>query len=292
MMAGERPTRVVVDGFELNTVEPSGVEWRFEKAPGWLDGVGNDVDQTQRIVTHGQFGQPGHRTGRLFTITGRIYAPRELMPDAIDRLNAILADGGFGRFEFHDRIEGERWTTVQLGPNSIRATPWDGSPSFAYQLELLSPSSFKYGTTSTATAVFAMDPVGAGLVFPLFPAPSTLDFGAQGTTGTATVTNPGKAPATVRFTVDGPTPDGGFMITDTSTGKTIAYLGAVPLGSQLVLDSATGTVTIDDVADRGGDTIVQAWPTVPAGGSRDFLFTPIGGNTAAVLTAECVATYW
>lgn len=137
-----------------------------------------------------------------------------------------------------------------------------------------------------------MAPVGAGLVFNLFPSPGTLDFGAQGSTGSLTVFNAGNAPASVKFTVTGPTPDGGFVIVDAATCKTITYLGAVPDGSTFVLDGSDGSVVIDGIADRLGDTVVEAWPTVGAGMSRDFSFTSLGATTASVLTAEVTATYW
>lgn len=286
----ERPTGVVVDGLDLNNIEATGLVWEFKSIDGWINGPGVNVDQTQRVVDHGQFFQRGHRTGKTLSIVGYIKGARALVAEGIDRLNAVLADGGLGLFQFTDVNLGLRWTYVQLlGAPLI---PWDGSPTVKYQLQLLAPDPYKYGATSSASTGFGAAPVGAGLVFNLFPSPSTLDFGAQGTTGTVTISNPGTAESSVKFTVVGPTPSGGFVITDESTGKTITFLGAVPSGSVLVLDGSDGSVVIDGSADRLGDTIVQAWPQIPAGGSRDFLFTPLGGSTAALLTAETTATYW
>lgn len=286
----ERPTGVVVDGLDLNNIEASGLVWEFKTIDGWTNGPGVNVDQQQRIVDHGQFFQRGHRTGKTISIVGWIKGPRALIAEAIDRLNAVLADGEQGLFQFTDVSLGLRWTYVQLLGAPV--IPWDGSPTCKYQLQLLASDPYKYGATSSASTPFGAAPVGAGLVHPLHGGPS-LDYGAQGSTGGVTISNAGTAPAPVVFTVTGPTPAGGFVIVDNTTGKTITYLGgAVPAGSTIVFDGSDGSVLIDGYADRLGETIVQAWPLVPKQSSRDFTFIPIGAATAAVLTAECIATYW
>lgn len=291
-MGPDRPTSVLVDGHELNGVDGNGVVWKFIAIEGWHSGPGTAVPQTQRIVSHGQFGQPGHRTGKTLTIRGSLEAAdRTLIPDALDTLAGILADGQFGTFQFTDRTQGSRHTRVQL-LDAPDVGAWDGSQTARYQLQLLAPDPYKYGSVSSSSTGFGATPVGSGLVFALFPAPNVLDFGAAGSTGVVTLTNAGNAPSAVKFTVTGPTPSGGFVITDAATGKPITFLGTVPTGSTLVLDGSDGSVTIDGSADRLGDTIVTAWPTIAPGDSRDFLFSPLGGTSAAVLTASTTATYW
>jgi len=281
-----------VGGLTFNAVDANGVEWALNAIDGWHDGASVQVDQTQRVVSHGQFFQPGHRGGRAITLSGWVYDDdRGLVAAAVDSLASLMADGSSSIFTFTDANLGARWVPVQLLDTPDLA--WDDTGlRCRFQLQLLASDPYKYGATSSATTGFGVAPVGAGLVFNLFPAPSTLDFGPQGTTGSVTISNPGSAEAAVKFTVTGPTPTGGFVITDASTGKTITYLGAVPAGSVLVLDGSDGSVVIDGTADRLGDTIVQAWPTVPKGTSRDFTFTALGTATASVLTAECIATYW
>jgi len=286
----DRPTGVVVDGLDLNNIEATGLVWEFKSIDGWINGAGVNVDQTQRIVDHGQFYQRGHRTGKTLTIVGYIKGARSLIAEGIDRLNAVLADGDQGLFQFTDVSLGLRWTYVQLFGQPL--IPWDGSPTVKYQLQLLASDPYKYGASSIASVPFGSAPAGAGLVHPLHSGPS-LDYGAQGSTGTLTVNNAGSADASVKFTVTGPTPASGFVIADLSTGKSLRYLGAVvPAGSSVVLDSADGSVLIDGYADRLGETVVEAWPIVPAKSSRDFAFIPLGAPTASVMTAECIATYW
>ena len=287
-----RPTQVIVDGFEFNGIDDNGVRWRFDKLVGWHSGAGVDVVQEQRIVDHGQFGQPGHRRGKVLALSGRIEAAdRALIQPALDSLNAVLADGGFGVLEYVDRTAGSRTTTVQLLVEPD--VTWNGGPLALFQIQFLQTDPYKYGAVSTDSTGFSQTPEGAGLVFDLFEPSDSLSWGVAVDPGILTVTNPGTAEASVVFTVAGPTPAGGFHVVDLLTGSRITYLGgAVPSGSEVVLDGHDGTVVIDGVADRSGDTVVEAWPQVSPGGSRSFLFESVAGFSAAILTASCDATYW
>lgn len=290
-MTIKSPGVITIGGLTFNETDGNGVERAFDTLDGWHDGPSVTVEQTDRIVSHGVFSQPGHRGGRTITQSGWIYAPtRALAVAAVDELTALLADGSSDTFTFIDADLGARWVDVQLF-----ATPdiaWDDDPLFCrYQLQFFASESYRFGSTSTSETPFASTPVGAGMVFPLYPG-GFMNYGELGVVGSATVTNGGDADASVTFTVTGPTPTGGFVILDPVTDKRITFLGAVPAGSTLVLDGADGSVVINGTADRLGDTIVEAWPVVPAGDSRSFYFQPLGGTTAAVLSVSCVSTYW
>lgn len=283
------PAEITIDTLVLRS-DDGELQWGFESIEGWHNGPGIDVDQVQRVVSHGQFAQVGHRTGRTITVNGWVLGTtRAPVAGALRDLDAVLADGGFSTFTVHDDDEGTLTTTVQLLDRL--QVDWTSPTEARFQIQLLAPDPYRYGETTSDSTSFAMDAVGTGLVFPLFP-DGVLDFGALGDPGTATVSNAGTATASVIFRVTGPGPTAGFRITDTTTGKSITYLGSLPAGSELVLDGRDGSVVIDGIADRSGDTLVEAWPTIPAGGQRDFLFEPLSGSTAAVLTAEATATYW
>lgn len=291
-MGAPRVTGVKVDGLNLNTIDTSGVLWEFTSIVGWQGGPGVTVTQTPRMVSPGAYSQPGQRGGRVITINGWIKAAdRTRIVPALNQLNALLADGGFGVFEFTDRTEGRLWVDVQL--NAEPDIVWNGGPQARYQLQLFAPEAYRYGTTSSDYTGFAAVPTGAGFQWDAFPS-GVAQWGALGSQGVATVTNAGTAPATPVFTVTGPTPAGGFTIRDGDGGKALTFLSVVPSGSTLVLDAAAGTALLDGNpdADRSGDLIVEAWPTIGRGASKTFLFEPITGTSAAVLTVECTATYW
>lgn len=286
---GKTPAQIVVAGRTLVT-DDGDARWSIQEIDGWYNGPGIEVTQEQRDVHHGQFAQAGRRTGRTVTISGVVDTDtRATAAAAVSTINSLLADGSFDQIEVADDDEGTLWATVQLLDRP--QIDWSDGTKVRYQLQVLAPDAYRYGDVAADTTGFAMDPEGAGLVFPLFP-DGVLDFGPLGEPGIATVSNPGTATAPVIFTVTGPAPAAGFVITDTETGKKITYLGDLPDGSVLVLDGSDGSVVIDDVADRSGDTIVEAWPQIPAGQTRDFLFEPLSGTSAAELTVSCTATYW
>jgi hypothetical protein len=285
------PGRINLAGLTFNAIDDNGVTWAFDRIDGWHDGPSIDVPQVQRIVSHGQFAQAAHRGGRQITVEGWVKAEdRGLVATAVQSLATLLADGGFGTFEFEDDNVGTQWTTVQL-----LETPdldWDTDRfTCRFQLALLASSPYKFGVESTASTAFAAEPAGVGLVFPLFP-DGDLDFGPLGDVGQASVTNFGTASAPVVFAITGPTPTLGFVITDTVTGGRIQYLGQVPTGATLVIDSGAASVLIDGTADRLGDTIVDSWPLIPPGETRAFLFQPNGSATAATMTVSTTSTYW
>lgn len=287
------PGTISVGGLTLNQFDTPDIEsevlWLFDDVDGWHDGASVEVDSQARVISHGQFGQAGRRGGRTITVSGNMVAPdRAQAGDAVDVLSSVLAGGEFGRFDFHDVDQGWRWTMVQLA-----ATPdiaWDTEKHFRFQLQFLAPDSYRYGQTSSASVGFAASS-GSGAVFDAFP-DGVMDFGPLPDFGTLSVQNPGSAAAAPVFTVSGPSPSAGFVITDVSTGRRITYLGVVPDGSVLTLDGSDGSVLLDGVADRLGDALVEAWPVVPARSTRTFLFEPLSGATSAQLTASVVATYW
>ena len=285
------PAVINVDGFTFNQLDDDGVKWTLDKVSGWHDGPSVKVEQEQRIVSHGQFAQPGHRGGRTITMSGMLMAhTRGPLAAATQRLATILGDGGFGTFEFIDADHITLWTPVQLLQTPDMS--WDGDPlTVRYQLSFVAPSAYRFGAISSGSTDFAATPSGVGLVFPPFDA-GVIDFGASADVGQVAVTNYGTASAPVVFTITGPTPTNGFVITDTVTGKRIQYLGQVPDGSTLVIDCGAGSVIIDGTADRLGDTIVTEWVTLPAGETRAFLFEPNGATTSSTLTAEVTSTYW
>lgn len=286
------PGTIVVGGLTLNEFDApdeDDVLWLFDDVDGWHDGAAVEVDSPPRVISHGMFGQSGRRGGRTITVNGNMVAPdRAQAADAVDRLSSVLADGEFGRFDFYDVDQGWRWANVQLA-----ATPdlsWSTELHVRFQLQFLAPDAYRYGQTSTASVGFAAAS-GSGAVFDAFPG-GVMDFGPLPSFGTLSVQNPGTAASSPVFTVSGPSPSSGFTITDVSTGKRITFLGVVPAGATLTLDASDGSVLLQGVADRLGDTLVEAWPVVPPRSVAEFLFEPLSGATSAQLAASVVATYW
>ncbi|WP_311208720.1 MULTISPECIES: hypothetical protein [unclassified Aeromicrobium] len=279
------PVTLDLDGMTFNQ---STDEWVFEDWSGWYGGAPITVRQTDR-TGHGATGGPGRRGARLLSVTGWRAGRRAELAPLVEELESLLADGQTGIFRVYDVDLGDRWVPVQL--TGTIETDWDNPRMLEFQISLLALDSFKYGETSTASTTFAEPVTGGGFVWPAFP-DRVADFGARGTPNDLTIRNAGKAPSSVRFIVDGPTPELGFQIVESGTGKTLSFLSGVPAGSQLVIDGKTGNATLDDVADRSGDVVVDEWPVLAPGAESTFTFESLAGFTTATLTAETTATYW
>lgn len=286
----QSPVALTVGDLELTADPTPEVDWALVKVEGWYESSELSAPTQRRARSHGSFGQQGWAGGKTISVNGEVRSKdRVLLTDAMEKISATLADGSFGTMAVYDADMGYRWAPVQR----------IGQPSFEqdeelnvvkFQLQFNAPDAYRYGQTSSASVGFAASS-GSGMVFDLFPG-GVMDFGPLPDFGIVSVQNPGTAAAAPVFSVSGPSPSGGFTITDVASGRTITYLGVVPDGSVLTLDASTGAVVLDGVADRFGDAVVSAWPVVPAQSSREFLFEPLSSATAAELSVAVLATYW
>lgn len=175
---------------------------------------------------------------------------------------------------------------------------------------ILTDTSYEMGLATAAAQLYAPDPVGygaelsvstgframtGGLEFDLFTAGSVdtgyLEFGEAGSTGRVEVANAGTAETWPTFTVAGPSP--AFEILDITSGRRLHYVDEVPAGSSVSLDSATGVVLLDDVADRSGALVRREWTPIPAASVSSYLFMPLGpASPAATLTVTYSPGWW
>ncbi|MFT4189862.1 MAG: phage tail family protein [Aeromicrobium sp.] len=285
---------VTLDGQPLNHATDS-LERRCIDVEGWHSRAPIHVPVVERTYGPGAFAIEGRAGARVLAIVGQLTAVgRDLVAHEVETLDA-LAPTGHIALTVTDRTLGARTMTVQC--TDAPEVVWRGGPVASYRLPLYAASPFKYGTTSTGSTGFASEgsAVGQGLEWPLFVGTGMLSWGtppAPGEVGLATVVNPGTATAWPVFKVTGPAPAGGFEIVDTTAGFSVRYLGDLPAGSVLVIDTADGSAAIDETADRTGDLIVTGWPSVPPGGETTFRFAPLTGGSSAVLTVEATAAYW
>jgi hypothetical protein len=285
------PIALSVGSIELTADPTHTVDWGLEKIDGWYESSDLSSPGDRRSNSHGRFAQQGYADGKSISIDGFVKArDRAFLADAMEAVSATLADGGFDRLNVYDEDMGWRWAIVQrTGRPQFDQTSVPGVVRF--QLQFIAPDAYRYGQTSSASVGFAAAS-GSGMVFPLFNPAGFMNFGALPSFGTLSVQNPGTAPASPVFTVSGPSPEGGFVIVDVATGKRITFLGVVPDGMTLTLDASDGSVLLEGVADRLGDTLVEAWPVVPPRSVAEFLFEPLGSATSAQLSASVVATYY
>ena len=119
----------------------------------------------------------------------------------------------------------------------------------------------------------------------VLPWPLSFGAGAIRTGNSCTLTNSGTIPADITINASGYMP-GGIAVTDTSTGRQLAY-GQTVTWSGLTLDSRTRTASVAGV-DVSRSLTSRDFPTVPAGGSVTLSLQASGTGT---LTATCHDTY-
>ncbi|MFF0293145.1 hypothetical protein ACFYST_08140 [Kitasatospora sp. NPDC004614] len=169
--------------------------------------------------------------------------------------------------------------------------------------------SSSYG--ATADQVTGTAPAGAAYVRPVMewsavPTPATvpigastltmpsphdesllsLDLGSAGSAGTLAVTNAGDAPAPAVLAFRGPVT--GPSLTDTATGRTWSYDIELAAGDELLVDGATGEVTLAGASRLYTTTGAPEQLLVVPPGPREFAFraapdTPIHPAARAVL---------
>lgn len=169
---------------------------------------------------------------------------------------------------------------------------------------------YEMGLATAELQLFASDPVGygpqrqdstgypipaGGLTFPLFTSSGAVDvgyleFGLPGESAVITMDNPGTADTWATHMVDGPVL-GGFEILDIPTGRRLRWTGDIPEGLALTIDTRTGTVLLDGVADRSNLLTVRQWAPVPVGGTS-VVFLPLQNYTTAHLTSTWAPGWW
>lgn len=117
-----------------------------------------------------------------------------------------------------------------------------------------------------------------------------LEFGLPGESAIITMDNPGTADTWATHMVDGPVL-GGFEILDIPTGRRLRWTGDIPEGLALTIDTRTGTVLLDGVADRSNLLTVRQWAPVPVGGTS-VVFLPLQNYTTARLTSTWAPGWW
>ena len=249
-----------------------------------------------RPQAHGRFDVPVWADERTVTLTGFCASD-----SARDSVLAMLGDAmtwpsGRGSTEELKVDHAGRVLTGFARLTRYKATigtGW-GVGYFPFVVQWVCPDPMRYGAPVSTVTGFPV--LAGGLEYDLFT-DGTLDtgfleFGAASATGRMVVANPGNADVWPQYEILGPVPVEGFEILRVGTGDRLRFVGGVSAGSRLVLDSATGEVVIDGYADRSGLLTVRDWFPVPAKGSVEIAFVPLGAFSTAQLTATVSPGFW
>jgi hypothetical protein len=160
---------------------------------------------------------------------------------------------------------------------SVRSAPFDDNKAklaFTFNVDMVATDPLMYGDTVTYDAGPSVS--GGGLTWPLGTAPSGKweDWGADGSSGRVTVTNPGTAITWPSIRIRGGE-SGGFIVTDQTAGLQLEFDRLIPDGSIVTVNQRTQTASIDGASNdvsgflRGdffpigpGETHVIAWAPI------------------------------
>lgn len=279
---------VTVDGLTVSDPPTSGWVLAPDGLTGWFDGATVRSSSEDRPQQHGAFARQAFRGGRVVTVQG-FAAP--FVADAESRVTAVLADGGFGDLRV-TALDGTT-TTASVQIHGAPLVKVNRSGAISFQLQFFAPDPLRYGATINATTGFPTQ--AGGLNFDLFTNGTAdvgyLDFGTAGASGRVQVANPGTADSWPQFQITGPTP--AFSIACVDTGDRLYFSRALSSGETLLIDSATGIVTLNggDVDYSGLLTTAQFFP-IRKGGSCMIAFLPDGSTTAGQLTVIARPAWW
>lgn len=160
---------------------------------------------------------------------------------------------------------------------SIRSIPIDDNKRslvFSFTVDVIAEDPLLYSApviSSTGVPV-----TSGGLIFPLGSGAALIDFGTGGTSGRIAITNLGTARVFPPFQVSGEL-DGGFVVTDVTSGRFIEFDRQIPLGSTVFVNQRTGRAYIDAPGnDVSGSFSAKNWFSIGSEETHQIQFQPLG----------------
>ncbi|MET9432961.1 phage tail protein [Streptomyces sp. NPDC006551] len=257
---------------------------------GWEDLPEYDSSDADRPTSHGAW--PGSRYAKPRKISGTIV----LMPEwnhateAIRALRQSLA-----------LLDRERWLTVRLHGELLavrariaqRVIPAD--QGFATQgsskmsIQWLASDPRRYAVNEQTATTTAPQPE-SGLTWPLvWP----LDWGRAQSTGDAVAENTGSAPTHPVISFRGPCSMP--TVTERNSRRRLRYAIDLAVGDELTVDTANGTVTLNNTASRRHTAMADSSPEelfLLEPGRTELSFRPDASTPEALMTVRWRSAEW
>lgn len=257
---------------------------------GWEDLPEYDASDAERPTSHGAW--PGSRYAKPRKVGGTIVLMPEWnqAPDAIRALRQALA-----------LLDEERWLTVRLHGELLtvrariaqRVVPADqgfatqGSSKMSIQWLAADPRRY---VVNEETATTTAPQPETGLTWPLtWP----LDWGQATSTGDAVAVNSGSAPTHPVIVFRGPCSMP--TVTERTSRRRLRYAIDLAAGDQLVVDTAAGTVTLNNTASRRHTAMADSSPEelfLLEPGRTELAFRPDSATEDALMTVRWRSAEW
>ena len=259
----------------------------FSSLDGWYSTPQTKVDSTEYETANGAprvTDDEVHYAARTVTIGVSVKGNNR---DAVrSSIESIL---GFAQKVITVTVSDTKSETYATGYVAYTSDTHMDSSGATGSLVIVCNDPQRYSTKQSVGTIVPTNLDGGGLVFNSTTHslmwPLSFGDGAIRTGNSCTIYNNGTIPADITITASGYMP-GGIAVTDTSTGRQLAY-GQTVTWSGLTLDSRTRTASVAGV-DVSRSLTSRDFPTVPAGGSVTLSLQASGTGT---LTATCHDTY-
>lgn len=253
----------------------AGTSYGVTKWGGFLDMPTVRSQNNARPSRHGIYHSADYSGEKIYDVELDVTAENGVaFADAV----AALAAGTYSQ----DSLRPLRFRLPNLGVRSTlvqcrkRVVPVEIAYQFGLSqmsaLQFYAPDARQFGPAVSLPT--GLRSGGTGLTYPIvYP----LSYGVPALGGRVSFVNTGTAHTEPVLTVTGPF-GSGFDITYVETGQHLRY--TAPVGTDLVLDCAEGTVTTQG-QERGPFLTVRDWFSVAAGASATFSIASLGGESAA-----------
>lgn len=228
---------------------------------GWEGGGTFRRSPTARLGKHGDYAERGYKGAKIISVAGdATFETRQTAAQFVVELECTMADGKAGRLTVIDQdLDLTRWHDVYLsaGPKITR----DGT-DVEFIFDLIAPDPFKRG-----------DPIQA-----------TVDAGQE-----AEVWATGTADSDQVFELTGSFPSG-FFIYEKYSLNALHYIAPVATsGTPLIIDAATGKVTLGE-NDLSNQLTGRQWTTLSPGVGASYRIQG-AGITSASMTVKAIPTW-
>ena len=280
-----------VDGWSGNYVDDDGVKWFVHEDAGWFEPVEDRLFSADKPADDGIYSSPSFDAARVITLNGWCCAPDAITADrSRNQFNALLKRGHLFQLLVEEPVVDKTALVKRAGGRAVMQTPRE----FTWQLILTAPDARKYSAVlHSKSTKLAQDapggiqwdgPAGGAGVQWNGPAGSTgLQYQAGvGENGVMQLENSGTADTPIVFTVAGPVTDPAIIRTD--TGDTIQWIGSVPAGASLQIDTGTGAVLLNGGNQRPLLTAADFF-SIPGESAIDVSFQSPDPSPTAELTA-------
>lgn len=270
--------RVDLGSISLGMTDAAGVAWHLREIEGWS---GSEVraEYSAREADHGAWNSPVYLSQRPITLSGLIEAPNlNALDSAVEQLLAACAVTDTTLIVYETT---PKQAVVRRSGKPLVRLITDRVAEYSLLVTAGDPR--RYSTTLQLQST-ALPSTTGGLSVPL-SVPLTIS--TTTVAGSITLVNEGTFATRPVFTLTGPVTNPTITVQYPGGAvKALLYSSSIDAGDDLVIDTDTHSVVLNDAVSRRLYLSGQ-WPEIPPGTAVEVGWYADSYNAAALLTGTC-----